>query len=138
MTKDIINVIEEEMKRYSSRSEYLNNFFLNLPDARCKHGGYYQDLAVVLGCMDLNQIETGADPEEEKQRGASELYLNQKRRDFFTTIDQVLVESGIAIDEVQRLQKEGGKDKIKELHELVFPAYIRLREMGYSHRDLMT
>lgn len=136
---DVMKIIDEEMRKYSSKAAYLNNFYMNLPDNTYEHGGYYRDLAVEVRNMDKSQLEDGADLDEEVKLGHSELFLNQKMRDFFDTVDKVLVEEGISIDEVKKLQKLGRKDfsKIKELYELVFPAYVRLRDMGYTHADLI-
>ena len=109
-----------------------------LPDDTCEHGSDYRDLLVFIGRMDLSQIEHGANPEYERRMGATDLALNQKGRDFLETIEKALTDEGIPIDEVKRLQEESRRDfdKIKELHELVFPAYVRLRRLGYSHFDL--
>jgi|SRR3989338_7225990 len=135
---DLMKIITGEMSRYSSKSAYLNNFYMVLPDDTYEHGSYYGDLFVRIKRMDLSPIEHGAEPEHEKMKGATVLALNQKGRDFLETIERSLTEEGIPIDEVKRLQKLGRDDfnKIKELHELVFPAYVRLRRMGYSHFDL--
>lgn len=135
---DLMAVIGREMSGYSSKSEYLNNFYMKLPDATYKYGSFYRDLLMNIGRMDLSPIESGANLEQEKQLGASDLALHQKRRDFLETIEKALTEEGISIDEVQRLQRLGRSNfnKIEELHELVFPAYVRLRRMGYSHFDL--
>ena len=136
--EDLMTIIAREQSRYSSRSAYLNNFYMMLPDDAYEHGSYYRDLFVRIKRMDLSPIEHGADPEQEKQRGSTDLFLNQKGRDFLDTIERALTEERISIDEVKRLQRLGREDfnKIKELHEYVFPAYIRLRRMGYSHFDL--
>ena len=135
---DLMKIITGEMSRYSSKSAYLNNFYMVLPDDTYEHGSYYGNLFVRIKRMDLSPIEHGAEPEHEKQRGATDLALNQKGRNFLETIERALIEEGISIDEVKRLQKLGIGDfnKIKELHELVFPAYVRLRRVGYSHFDL--
>lgn len=45
----LLKTINEEMKRYSSRFTFLNNFYMNLPDDTYEHGGYYRDLAVKVG-----------------------------------------------------------------------------------------
>ena len=134
--EELTGIITREMSRYSSKSAYLNNFYINLPDDSYKHGGYYRDLAARR--IDKSPLEDGADLVEEMRLGYSELYLRQKAKDFFDAIDKALAEERISFDEVKRLQKLGKKDfdKIKELHELVFPAYVRLRGRGYSHKDL--
>lgn len=136
--EDLMTIIAREMGEYSSKSAYLNNFYMKLPDDTYEHGSYFRDLLVRVRRMDLSPIESGAISEEEKQKGSTDLALNQKGKDFLETIERSLTEERISIEEVKRLQRLGRDDfnKIKELHEFVFPAYIRLRRMGYSHFDL--
>jgi len=109
---------------------------MNLPDDTYENGGHNRNL--VARRMYKSPLEDGADLEEEMRLGSSELYLRQKATDFFDTIDRALAEEGIPVDIVKQLQRLGKNDfdKIKELHELVFPAYVNLRGKGYSWNDL--
>lgn len=137
---DIVEIINQEMLHYRSKSGYLNNFYMNLPGASEKSVlANYRAFAEEQGNMYESWIESYSNVSKEIEMGNTLLFLNQKRRDFFETIDRALVEEGISIDEVKRLQALRIEDSNngKELCELVFPAYVRLRRMGYSHRDLI-
>jgi len=81
------------------------------------------------------------DKEEEYRKDVgSELWKQQTFRQFFETIDHVLDELKIPIEEIKRLQDlikgsrndNDGRDPLDKLNELILPAYIRLREMGYN------
>jgi len=74
----------------------------------------------------------------------SKLMLSQTPNEFFAAIDGVLVDLGIDINQIGVLQHDmiaGGyegfaQNKLKLLS-LVEPAYVKLREMGYSRGDLI-
>ena len=128
MAEDILEIIQEEMQQYRSKYEYLNNFYLNLPD------GLYRSMHVVFKKTE-EQMEFS--PAEKKQHGHSDLYCNQKRKEFFKAIDDVLIEEGIALEEIKRLQTlNTTMEDLEKFYESVFPIYVKLREKGYNRYDL--
>ncbi len=69
----------------------------------------------------------------------SELYLNQTRGEFYSAIDESLNEEGIYYQVVEIFSEANSsilKISSTKLNILVAPAWFRLREKGYSHRDL--
>jgi hypothetical protein len=86
-----------------------------------------------LGALDMTPEERYSGHIE----GGSDLWKRQTYRQFFDTIDQALLDSGIPIDEVKRLMplaRRGSVEDVKKLNELTLPAYVKLRETGY-HRE---
>ncbi len=64
----------------------------------------------------------------------SNVRQQQTWREFYATIDRVLGELGL-FDEVQRLNVSGTRKSAHDvvtLCELIYPAYVRLRELGYN------
>jgi len=68
----------------------------------------------------------------EKPTVGSDLIKSQTHAEFHRTIESALEEEGISIEQVKRLNIGPSR----ELFELVSPAYIRLRIIGYSVYDL--
>ena len=130
-------IVEAEIKEYKKKygedwqAYYFNNFGFNLPDDDCEHGGYYRETFAKSGWLDM----TIAKRDPANKLGYSYLYRNQTARDFFKTVDQTLEEQGISLKEIKRLQhlkNREGSEHWKKLSELVLPAYIKLRELGYQ------
>ena len=71
----------------------------------------------------------------------SDLRKSQTPREFFKTIDDVITDSGIDINEIKRLQNLNKIDNqgshYKKLYDLVLPVYIKLREIGYERTDFI-
>src|SRR3989338_8607295 len=128
MAQDIPKIIKTEMQRYRSKYEYLNNFYMNFPE------GFYRTIHKVFRKTE-EQMEFS--PAEKKQHGHSDLYCNQKRKEFFKAIDDVLIEEGIALEEIKRLQTlNTTMEDLEKFYESVFPIYVKLREKGYNRYDL--
>ncbi|MEK6951212.1 MAG: hypothetical protein AABX13_05820 [Nanoarchaeota archaeon] len=65
-------------------------------------------------------------------RNFSPLRRTQTWREFYATIDRVLQEVGI-YDEVRQANRGRIKEEnIGRICTLIYPAYVRLREMGYN------
>lgn len=81
-------------------------------------------------CNDIKYFQKGKN---------SDLLLSQTPKEFFETIDGVLVELGIDINQIGQYQHdmiEGDHDAQLKILDLVEPAYVKLREMGYNRVDL--
>ena len=75
--------------------------------------------------------------QKKKLHGHSDLYCNQKRKEFFQTIDDILLEEGIALKDIQELQKlNTTMEGLEKFYDRVFPIYVKLREKGYNRYDL--
>ena len=143
---------EEELKRYKEEHgerfgliHLLDNFLFNLPSDDFEEGGYYRKKSFYNGHYDISNKEhllarTPKHLIEEVLKPHSDLKLNQTPRQFFETIDKVLQELDIPVDEIKRLQHLGyaeGKNIEYMLYQLTFPAYVKLREIGYTKQDLV-
>ena len=94
---------------------YFNNFHLKLPQS-----GQREILADYL-----------EDPRLACQNGRT---LGQ----FFADVDLALQKTGIDMTKLGALMQRYREAGIrKRIFEIVFPAYVRLREMGYTHKDLV-
>ena len=156
--KTMTQIIEEEIAHEGKGlSWYLNNFFLKIPR---KTGG-------TLGELDLSdpkwvdhfrstspmqrlQKDLGQEitPEKiaEKRRDYSEKYFNTPGTDFQRDFERAIQESGVDPEELYGwLEKRiKGDQEAKQmtyeenfLRRMLLPIYLKLREMGYSHTDLM-
>jgi len=68
-------------------------------------------------------------------------FREQSSSDFFTTLDKIMSELNISSEELVRLRKQYGDSYYENKRDVSFfdrilPIYARLREMGYSRRDL--
>lgn len=116
-------------------SDYFNNFGNNLPNEEAENKGLYR--ALMQPNFDITFEEYA------KKRGAdlsehSETYRNQTPRQFFETVDLALKESGISMEEYNRIRQLVKADHKywENFYELVTPVYIKLRQMGYNEADL--
>lgn len=131
--------IEECRQRFGVEKAlnlYLSNFHSNLPTDNPEDRSYLRNVVAFLGVLDKTRLEYDA----EDSREGSELWKRQTFREFFKTIDNVLDELKIPISDIIRLQAlvsrlavdSGGIPAITKLNELILPAYVRLRGMGYN------
>lgn len=97
---------------------YFGNFNLILPGGCLRAEGGNKKWAQIVAT--------------EKPKVGSDLIKTQTYGEFYQTIDSVLEEEGISIEEVKRLNTKPSR----ELFELTSPAYVRLREIGYSEYDI--
>ena len=94
---------------------YFNNFHLNLPgNTRRVSLKDYLD-----------------DPRLKKEAGKTP-------RQFFSDVDRALQETGVDMVKLRELMQRYKELEVrKKIFKLVFPAYVRLREMSYTRRDLV-
>ena len=131
-----IEVYRQEYGDEKALNQYLGNFYSNLPTDDAKNMSYNRNVAAFLGVLD--KTREGYDAQGSKD--GSELWRKQTFRQFFKTIDTVLEEVGISIEEIKRLQDlikglrkdNDGRDPLDKLNELVLPAYVKLMERGYN------
>lgn len=130
------------------RGEDLNNFFCNLP------GGVYrseQFLSLFLpgetygDGVARGAREEGRELRNEELEGYSARKMSETPEEFFASIDDALVKCGIDGASIRYCIESlvGSESRRREqweivrtIHSAVLPAYIVLRHMGYSHRDL--
>jgi len=110
--KEIIEKeIEERKQKWGEDwwSKYFNNFAANLPF------GWRRDYK----------------------------HLTKEEKIQYKRIDEVVEQSGIDMEKLKKLQeainahKPNGTEILKEIYQLAFPAYIKLREAGFSHYELV-
>jgi len=54
--------------------------------------------------------------------------------EFYKDIDTTIAELGLNPEQIERLVRSYSLTKLSEI---VLPVYIRLREAGYNHQDLV-
>ncbi len=143
--------IERELKKYideygerSGLVHLMNNFLFNLPTPSYEQESYRKRVNQ-RNEWDVTYIEfikkvSPNDVFQEQLKYHSDLKLNQTPRQFFETIDKVLEELNIPVNEVKRLLEirfKEGKNTMPELYKLTLSAYLKLREMGYTRQDLV-
>lgn len=113
---------------------HLANICRNLP------GGSRRTLA-----QNLRLYDTPIASRNDDREVHSSLYWGQTSGKFFTTIDTVLDTLHISIPSIQDLNRqidlhysetETAMVYVRELYNLILPAYIELRVMGYTHHEL--
>jgi hypothetical protein len=93
---------------------YFNNFHLNLPGKNRR--------VSLQGFLDDRQCSPVA---------------GKTPREFFADVDKALQELGVNLEKLAELMTNYKELAIrKRIFELTFPAYVRLREMGYTAKDL--
>lgn len=102
---------------------YFNNFDSRLP------GGFLRDMMVRSSFMD---------DKGEPDPPRSDLRNSQTPREFFAVIDKSIEDEGLDPNEIERLVKgiRNSPEVPIALSKYVFPVYVRLRAIGYSHFDL--
>lgn len=121
----------------------LNNFFFNLP------GGFYRtsteakNLHKIFGDrLTEGYRKEGKSNEEIKeilQQDYSSIKLSQTIGDFYAAVDRAIRECGMSESDIEDLVQEAQKRAIplEEVCEQILPIYKKLREWGYSHRELI-
>jgi hypothetical protein len=147
--------VEKEIREQGQNwTSYINNFHLRLTDEEGSSRWNYDH----LGLMDKKPDE--ASPGSATSYSAKR--QNETFRDFFKTIDEVRAQidpdgnilqlmadareakeifnkhaakKDIDIDEFKQ-DLESLKDKLRKLNQALIPLYIRLRALGYGHKEL--
>ena len=92
---------------------FFNNFHLNLPE----------------GGRERNHKDYLDDPRFNKAGG-------QTLRQFYDDVSRVVEGFGLGYP-IRDIQPAKKLDVRRKLFELAFPVYVKLREMGYTHKDLV-
>jgi hypothetical protein len=116
----------------------FNNFFAQLPN------GSRRMFVESLGLMKKTPRRAAGLKNDLEGKGKSTLFLDRTYREFFETIDAVLDEVGvprsIGTDFHNAVIAAGDYEAMvecgKKFHLVIIPAYLRLRQMGYSVWDL--
>lgn len=128
----------------------LNNFFCNMP------GGLYRDDPAFTSLWRDEETFLQAWMRLERSRkrdlnftdleGYSARKLNQRPDQFFRAIDSAIGECGVNIEQLRavvlrHLEASDPSQKrmeiIQGIHSMLLPVYKRLRQIGYTHRDLV-
>jgi len=107
---------------------YFNNFSLLMPGSA--HRDFWEE---------ENIKEPLGRALEQKGFRHSQLYLNQTQREFYKAIDNALKQEGLygkAIEFTRAIREPGGFPSGIDFLISIIPVWFRLRERGYSHRDL--
>ncbi|MBS3119031.1 hypothetical protein J4417_05155 [Candidatus Woesearchaeota archaeon] len=122
--RGIREIVEEELKtakivgpKIGWLSEYLNNFHTRLP------GGFYRGRSFDYF---LDKKYTN--------ENASKKLKGMTHAEFYKDIDTTIAELGLNPEQIERLVRSYSLTKLSEI---VLPVYIRLREAGYNHQDLV-
>jgi hypothetical protein len=113
IAQKVAQFTEMGMPEEQREAMYFNNFHLKLP--------YGEKRKLLAAYLD--------DPRMACQNGKT-------LRQFFQDVDTAVQEAGID-SQVKKLQPESKHlDTRRKLFDLAFPVYVRLRGMGYTHKDL--
>jgi|GEM_PF-6406309 hypothetical protein len=139
-----------ELRKKASDEDFwflpvFGNVIRHLPDSRTRFGTSAADLARESKRSD----KKFKDDPSTKYPNHSELRKNQTVEEFDSTIGQAIEELGIDKVKIQELLEikskySGGPEfkksieAMKQLHEMLIPLYVRLREMGYEGVDIRT
>jgi len=155
MTDNIRTIIAREIKAYRHNhgrvwmNHFLNNFHLVLPDNNQPEGGFYR--GVLKGVYQDGNTLIHVDSLDRwnlpnrvyyltKRSNPPETMSNRKilatPQEFFLDIDLALRTERTNLSSLQRFQSDRTMHGSNDFFRLVFPAYVRLRAMGYSHGDL--
>ncbi len=123
----------------------LNNFFTNvIGDSSRK---LFEDSRYGLDIDELNSVAYASySPSELHVR--SEKFLSQSQGQFFEAIDSAIIQEGLELNYILELNKQYGQscetenwDKARELinkfNIVLLPVYLRLRQSGYYHDELI-
>lgn len=116
---------------------YLNNFILHVIGV----GGAYRKNSIVKENWNVPHKKILVNLSEGKERvfpdkGHSKVFLRQTPREFYETVDRALKETNADVAEIKRQIASRNADYIK-VNQMLLPAYIRLRELGYNHLELI-
>jgi hypothetical protein len=112
ITEAVANLPEDILDR--EEHYYFNNFHLNLPGKTRR--------VSLQNYLDEKECSPAA---------------GKTPREFFADVDLAIRETGVDMEELTRLMENYKElETRKKIFKLTFPAYIKLREMGYTRKDL--
>ncbi len=123
---------------------FFNNFELLFPLSE-KVGGELLDYrrAIKTGHKEEQKIAQDMSSGERNKHNSKFLYRTWK--DFFVDVDKAVEESGLSLEEIQKMRDAKWSEKDSKKREdlnyrlavELIPVYVRLREMGYERYDLI-
>ncbi|TSC78074.1 MAG: hypothetical protein G01um101424_208 [Parcubacteria group bacterium Gr01-1014_24] len=145
---------EEQWTPEMRADYYMNNFYTRLPatsgkDARehtARLGRGNRSLEQVLEDRGKKWKEWYLRPDKDeearrKERGFSKRRWEETDDDFLKSVEQAIKETNIDKQELKEyiamIAKDHHKHDPKKEVVLLLPLYIKLREMGYTHNDLI-
>ena len=140
LRKENVDHYGEENKNLFLKYYFMNNFYVYLRDASLGYSrrkyNEWTDRTHREFALSLLRTED----QDYLIQNSSELRLSQTRRQMFEMIDQTAINIGLNL---QLLGEFAGKRSLsfeerKQFTEMLFPLYVKLREKGYSHHDLVT
>jgi len=134
--KDERESLENSIK--AEESHFLNNFYMRVLPENNNRWITMRDKEKKSGCWDKKQRDTIEHPEEH-----SDLWLNQKPKEFFETIDRVIEELDTdgeikrTIDKLCNVSDYKERGEVQDaLEEKLIPVFERLTAMGYTRNEL--
>ena len=136
-TENIVLQEIERSKKFHGESDWYGNYFNN----------FYLRFHPIER-ESLSQLRSWDTPLEQRSQTmfseCSQLKRSQSWHQYYETLDAVVKEAGVSLDEVKRLSQQiaGNPDEkecrmlYKKLCDTILPAYILLRALGYSQQDL--
>ena len=111
-----------------TRRKYLNNFpnRLRITD----RGALNDDHFLVTYAVPVIHAECP----EKQGRGFSERYMSDTPQSFIAAVDQAMAETGVDGRKIEQMDALGEEKFL----DYILPVYVRLREMGYNHTELIT
>ena len=155
----IEQTIQQEIEEYKVRhklqdkpewvvkDEFMNNFYGYFTD---ENSGYSHRALFKGDGWDTtsrnwlieNYGNRHSDDLHRNLQAYSELYLSQTGRQLMETIDQTVLEVGVDPEKLKTLatkmlQKLDGMQRREFVELMLFPVYLKLRERGYKHKELV-
>jgi hypothetical protein len=133
-------IVEGEIRRQAedfgkpydhAYENYIHNFLGHLPV------GHHASVMQRTGRLDL--LNSSRIPVEEHGRH-SRVYLRQTPRQFYQTVEKAYRDAGLDPVKVMDFEKRSSSalpNELSEIYRYVLPAYIKLREWGYTHGELI-
>lgn len=121
----------------------MNNFHLRIP--HYEGIGWYRHMAIVAGDMDKTHIEVYEQDgvlSYERRRLHSEFFWNRTHRQYFSDLDQAVIDSGQDFDRLIRAidifvaRRFQRKILCSMIWYMLLPVYIEMRRKGYIPYDL--
>ena len=114
----------------------LNNFYLQIIDTGMAYRNHFKQ-SPFLEVFNVPYKAIVFGNERVYPDGKhSKVFLQQTPHQFFETLDKTLEETYIDKNEVKKLAASKNYDDRLKMYHLLLPAYIRMRELGYTKGEL--
>ncbi len=135
------NPIWENRPDWEIKNGFMNNFYIHFANWELGYRQIYKEHRWDKTYRDY-LIELGLSEQTDSDfQTYSLLYLSQTGRQFFEAVDQAVLEAGVDKTHLETMATKFNKlseDERRQFLEILFPVYLKLREKGYNHRDLIT